>query len=381
MLRRFLFIFIVLFAALISLFVYWRLTANDMSILLREGEPIAIRLALLDDKQGLGKDSLEFLAQIIIFPKQKGLLLYCVNTDAHYNGDLIRKMSPRSADHFGDYTELYSKDYIHIKRSQGERLLDILGGITFFVGETLFLKGTEYQYPNGVRYYPGEQIFEYMFSYQSVQKQSSAPKNPQERLLRQESMLLNLYWQRKILAAQLATQKLQSLALDLISSSLSQAELVSLMEYLLDEDIHLSVLELPLELRRYRGRNILSVKEERAAKFFRDRFAKAKIRWQKDQENYALQILNGTPTPGLARRLKFSLQNLGPRIIDVDNYEPKPLLRTMLVERSGDTSIAKHLMELMYMNKERVSFRRKISDIELSLIIGNDFSLKKFQLR
>ena len=107
---------------------------------MQEEKPIAIRLALLDDRQGSGGDRLEFLAQLIVFPKQKGVFLYCVNTSAYQEGDLIRKMSPSSADNFGDYTGFYSSDYIHIKRSQGERLLDILGGITFFVEEDIISK-------------------------------------------------------------------------------------------------------------------------------------------------------------------------------------------------------------------------------------------------
>ena len=91
----------------------------------------------------------------------------------------------------------------------------------------------------------------------------------QERLFRQESMLLNLFWRRKILAAQIEDEadKLQPLALDMVSSSLSDAELASFLGYLLKDEIHLSVLEVPLELRRHKGQNALHVKEERAAKF------------------------------------------------------------------------------------------------------------------
>ena len=389
MLKRLSFVLAGLFVLLISLISYWRFNADDMSILLREKEPIAINLALFDDRYGLRGDRLEFLAQMIVFPKEKGIILYCANSNAYHKGKLIRKMNPRSADNFGDYTSLYSSEYIHIKASDGERLLDVLGGITFFVEETLFLKGAKYQYPSGVRYYPGEQVFEYMFRERSnisqvsgtTIKQKSFQKNPQERLFRQESMLLNLFWQRKDIAAQLGSSELKSFASKMISTSLSQKELYTLLNYILDEDINLKIFELPLEIGRRKGKKILQVKEERAEKLFRDQIAKAQISWKKSKENYSLQILNGTPLPGMARRLKFSLQNLGPNIIDVDNYEPKPLAQTMIVERSGDTAIARHLMELVYMKKERVSFNRQVSDIDLSLIIGNDFSLKRFQLR
>ena len=54
----------------------------------------------------------------------------------------------------------------------------------------------------------------------------------------------------------------------------------------------------------------------------------------------------------------------------------------MIIERSGNTYIAQKMMKLLNLNKDenRISFNRKASDIEISLLIGKDFSAKKLKL-
>ena len=373
--RRLWFIPLAVFAATVLYLSYWRFTANDVEILLQKDTPFAVRLALINEKK---EASLTFLGQLIVFPKHKHIVLYCVNTDAHYRKELIREMSPREADFFGNYSEIFSSNYIHITHSSGARLFDLLGGVTFFSEENLLLKKAVYQYPHGMHYYPGEHIFEYI-SNRRYKKNLSPENQYAGRLFRQESMLLNLFWNRKELASGINKSGLGPLAAGMISSGFSLAELSSLVDYILGENIHLNVLEIPLGLRRKKGRHFLYVKEKRAGQLFRNQLSRQKIRWLKSSDDYALQILNGTNTQGLARRIKSSLQNLDVHITDVDNYEPKPLFRTMIIERSGDTLTAKHLMDLMGMSPRRVSFYRKASDLDISLLVGRDFSLKKLQ--
>ena len=83
-----------------------------------------------------------------------------------------------------------------------------------------------------------------------------------ERLYRQESMLLNLFWQRNKIAVKLKQEGLQSIAARLISTSLTDASLNSLFHYLLQDKVHLNVLEIPLKLRDAKDSVILEVKEE-----------------------------------------------------------------------------------------------------------------------
>ncbi len=378
MLLRFFLILFVIFAFILSVLFYWQLTANDIELLLTKEKVFGVRLALLDDEKD---DSLEFLIQAIVFPEYKRVLLYFLNTDSYYGDDLIRKLSPSSADLFHNYTAISSNDYIHIRCKDAKRLIDLLEGVVLFTEKDVFLEKAKYQYPQGIHHYSGEQVLEYiLLKRQPEKRQSQKESSHVDRLFRQESMLLNLFWQRKAMAEHVSNDEMKNFIISLISTSLTNEELDSLLAYLLGEDIHLSTLEIPLELAAKQGKKITRVKESKV-NLFQNYLAKAKIGWAKPKDDYAVQILNGTQVQGLARRAKYSLQNLGPRIFDTDNYEPKPLIHTLILVRLGDTLPAMRLMHLTNMKSSRVIFARQASDVDLSLLLGTDFNAKKLVLK
>ncbi len=385
--RVFIIIIGIIFLLIIFPLWYWYDSYNDINTLLKGHEPFAIRLAFIDDSKKDDDDSLSFLSQVIIFPKQKRIMLYCVSTKAHYDGDLLSAMEPSSAIKFKKYTGLSNRKYIHVKASSGARLLDLFGGVTVFFEKPVFFEDSEYQYPISTHQLPGGQVFEYILANLSRKNNQDLKDNPQANLYRQESMILNMFWQRNKLRSQLEnnfyalSDELKLLITSMIDTNFSLKELDSFFHYIMDGDVHLSALEMPLEFIKSNGRKVLNIKSKRAGRHFRDKVTQAKISWRKPDESYSVQILNGTHLRGLGRRVKFSLQNLSPRVIDVDNYEPKPLLKTMILERSGSTFIAKQLIELMRLDRNVVSFYRQASDIDVTFLVGNDFNKNRFQKR
>ncbi len=379
---------------LILYIFYWRLTANDIELRLQKDDPFAIRFVVTNDQEN---DELIFIGQIIIFPKYKRIVLYSVNSDAYHNAEIIREKGLGSADMLESFSEFTNNNYIHIKSSQGSRLLDLMDGITFFSEKATIIGNAEYQYPRGMRYYPGEHIFEYLVKKENPMKKSKKnhytyrDRNNQKipaiirkakHHFRQESILLNLFWQRHILAENIEKNQLTALAMKLITTDFTSVELSSLLQYILKENVHLNVMEVPLEISQKRkGKQRLNIKDERAGQLFRDQISRYKIKWLKPDTDFATQILNGTEIQGLARRVKFSLQNMGIRVTDVDNYEHKPLPQTNIVSRSGDTLMARHLMDTMNLSFQNVSFYRKASDIEISLMLGQNFNRKIFLLK
>ncbi len=385
--KRILLILIILLVTVVGYFVQRRATADEIELLLDSSNPFAVRCALIDDTN---RDQLAILLQAIVYPAHRRLALYFIRTDATYNDDEepIYTMSPSQADRFEDYTGISSIYYIQIKRSDFARLIDLVEGLDFFTEQPHFFKEAKYQYPQGSHYYPGEQLLEYALSTRydvgegQLQKKRLRKKPTDsfdiDRLFRQESLLLNLLWQLQECKEKLSDGEMQDIALALPETNLNQSELLSLFQFLSSKNpVHYKALEMPLT--KEDGK--LLVKEEKARIFFQQ--------FQDDlntgrlivAENITAEILNGTEVRGLAARLKRHLQNRGLQVLGVDNYEYQPLRHTILLERSGDTFPAAHIMELLSLPRSRIVFHRSVLDIGESLLIGSDLDPKKLRIR
>ena len=107
---------------------------------------------------------LAFLGQLILYPKEKKILLLNIPTDAYYasKSKPIKELEINAADKFHKLTGLRNIYYIHVQASQALRLFNSLGGLKFFNMHSFSLKNSQYQYPPGEHYYSGEQILEYI---------------------------------------------------------------------------------------------------------------------------------------------------------------------------------------------------------------------------
>lgn len=161
-------ILIAIAVPLLLMLCYWiyaRLTADSLELLLSSDEPLALRIAL-EDSNAAGEDELAALAQIVIFPEYKRVLFYFVNTDAHATDDdsPLKKESARSADFFEILTGLDSKYSISIHRKQAAHAINLMGGLTLFLEEPYKFDSQKFSYPQGVRFMPGEQAMEFALS-------------------------------------------------------------------------------------------------------------------------------------------------------------------------------------------------------------------------
>ncbi len=376
MIKKIVFFILFILILLSGFFTYLNLGVDQIQVLIQKNVPFSVRIAVLDDTQN---DSLEFLAQFIVYPKYKHIILYALNTEANLNDKLIQKLSPVDADNFEAYTQIENTHYIHLRRSQASRLLDLYQGMNFYLEDNVFLKNSQYQYPKGSHYFSGEQLFEYFIN-QTLKSEENREFSFMERLYRQESIFLDLFWQRQSTEVN-SNVKINNFAMRLIDTNFKFKELESLMKFILDSEVYLQTLEVPLQLLSKNGKQILKVNEERAPQVYKEFIARSQIKWLKPTDNFSVQILNGTETSGLARIVRDALQNIGPNILDVDNYKYKPLMKTMLLECSGNTYIAQKMSQLLNMGRNRVGFTRKASDIEISFLVGQDFSAKKLKLQ
>lgn len=374
-------ILIAIAVPLLLMLCYWiyaRLTADSLELLLSSDEPLALRIAL-EDSNAAGEDELAALAQIVIFPEYKRVLFYFVNTDAHATDDdsPLKKESARSADFFEILTGLDSKYSISIHRKQAAHAINLMGGLTLFLEEPYKFDSQKFSYPQGVRFMPGEQAMEFALSRITSQPDRDYLTGV-DRLLRLESLLLNLLWIRSELAESVATPEVRGILKKKIKTSLTEEELTTLMEYLLDEDTEYGMMEVPLQIKHQGRKKWLEIKPRSGHSLFTS-YKEDLKGGQLRSDNFPVEVLNGTETPGLARRVKQFLQDRGLQVLDADNYAHKPHPNSVLVERSGDTFRANHLYKITGIEKKRVVFHRGYLDVYGSFIIGNDFTTRQLK--
>lgn len=358
-------------------FIYRSLNANDLEKRLAETEPIGVRLALQEET---GETSLEIVAQMVLYPEHDRVLFYFLNTDAQFDedDDPISGESPRSADRFSRFTGVDSDYSVTISRHNLVRLLNLAGGLDYFLEDVVVLEGALFQYPRGVQFWPGDQIVEYALG-RTPTEPERAHLSGVERLLRIESVLLNFFWKKEAYLEKFAGEEIWGAAFALFDTDLSSGEARSLLEFIARKKVHSSVLEVPLEAvnaERRRGKKLL-VKDQRA-KLLYNGFHDNMVAGRLNSDQFSMEVLNGTEISRLANRVQQYLKDRGTQVLDADNYPYKPVLSTVVLERSGNSYSARKLLEMTGMKAERVFFSRQVTDVDLSMVLGEDFDIKKF---
>ncbi|MCB1172941.1 MAG: LCP family protein [Leptospiraceae bacterium] len=356
--------------------IIWYYSANDLGVLLRQSEPFGIRIALIDNSQA-DTELTAALGQLLVFPEQKRLLLYSANTDARYEADAspLAEQSPFSADQFKEYTDLRNSYYITLTTQSLQRIIDLAGGTTIFLEDNLIFDQQDYSYPHGVLLMSGEQVVEFMLA-RHTEQPDRAWLNGVDRLRRMESMLLNLYWHRKQWQRSFEQKETAELALSWIETDLGLSEMETLLAFVSAADVHLAVQELPMKQEIGPNGPTLLIKAK-SARIIYNSYKEDVLSGRDRPDNFPVEVLNGTETGGMARRVKQFLQDRGLQVLDADNYRYKPLQHSSIVERSGDTWHAHHLMELTGIKPRYVSFKRQPMDVEGSFIIGTDFKINQ----
>lgn len=345
-----------------------RFFSNQLEKRLNDNAAVPIRLTIKE------KDKIEMLAQMIVFPEQKWMLFYFVNTDA-FQPDASKPISDQAAlfaDNFEKYTGFKSAYSIELTRQSIARLIDLTEGFPVYLEAAQALPGSSFQYPAGRSRFSGEQAAEYALVRRPQPGQEHM--NGLERMRRMETVLLNVFWNLEKLESKMRAKPLKEFAIKLVETDLTSAELLSLGAFI--GTCNVTILEVPLELGPDRR---LVVKEKRARTVYSEFFDNLRSgRLKKDV--FSLEVLNGTEVGGLARRVKQFLQDRGVLVLNADNYPIKPVPKSVVLVRSGRTSLGHHMMEMTALPGESVFFDRGIQDVDVTILLGQDFDIKKLQV-
>lgn len=349
--------------------------ASGLQERLRGEDAFGVRIAILEDKH------MPVLAQLALFPKKNQAFLIFLNTEARFPDDKVQvaSMSPSSADNFERYTGIPNHYHLEITRANAVRLLDIGGGLPFFLEAPVFFKESRFQYPQGLELFSGMRLAEFALA-QLRTKEEDELYTSIDRIYRTESVALSVIWRIKRLRAAFADARVARLGYSLVSTNMEAPEITALLDFL-QEEAFTAVAEIPLEPgpARRRGFGDFVVKPDSARKLFaeyKDQLAGGTLR----KETYPVELLNGTDTKGLAGRVKRLLNEQGPQVLTLGNYEYKPLAHSIILDRVGNTFGAASFSRKSGVKRDRVFFLRKASQVSLSLLIGNDFAVQQIEL-
>lgn len=369
-------VLVVVALSLGAIYLCSRMGSNDVDKRIRENTPFTVRIAVVNETDS---NAVDLLARLSIYPEQNRLLLYFVNTDAYYEGiDFpIRRMNPESADRFNSLLGVSTDYHIHVKRAELARLIDLAEGIHYFNENPTVLEKSDFQYPQGIQFFSGEQATEFAFARLNEKRDTDGLASI-DRLYRMESIALNVYWQLPTLAEKLKKYEVKSMAAGLVDTNMTVDELRSLFDFLSSGDRpHTVVLETPLTLEKYPVTKLI-IKDKRVRGLFSEFSDNMKL-GKYEGEDFTLEVLNGTDTPGMARRLKQFFQDKGVSVLSIDNYPYKPVAESVLLDRSGNSFYSQKLSDITSIPSEKVFFRRQAAEVENVFIIGEDFSARKLQ--
>jgi hypothetical protein len=206
-----------------------------------------------------------------------------------------------------------------------------------------------------------------------------------DRVYRAESLLLNMIWRGENYYSKVKADTLWLFLTALFKTGLKPDELNALAKFLTDPDLRTGVLEVPLSEfdngRDRLGRPVKSllVNEERAAAIYKEFAAKVEDK-SLFKSAFHVEIMNGTDIPRLGTRVRQYITGYDISVLSVDNYEPKPLLNTYVIDRSGNTVYSARLLHMTALDRDRLYISRNPSDVDTTILLGNDFNIRKLRL-
>jgi hypothetical protein len=332
-------------------------------------DPVHIRIALQDKND----QTLFLYGRLIIFPKSQRALFFFVNTEARTeaHADPLRKGFGVFDDPMKQITGQGHDYQITVSPESFSRLIDLTDGVDFFVEDPVTFDRGNFQYPDGVQLFSGEQAKEFSLIKGRFEKGSEYLADI-DRLFRAESILLNVLWQLPGKMTQIDRPEQIRLMHSLLDTDLSEEKFRELLLLFgADRPFDVSVLEAPLELAGT-GEKVLLFRSDRSRLLYNDyvRSMDGKV------DGFPIQVLNGTATSRLASRVKDLIHNRGVRVLKTDNYRIQDFATTTAIEYSGDFRKARLLMELLGLSEKQVFFRRRALDLHATVIMGKDFNMK-----
>jgi hypothetical protein len=324
-------------------------------------------------------DQYYFSVLISLYPKEKKAGLFFINPLSNFNGD-DSTLEEEGKSAIGIVESNLSKILgfnpnftLKINSSKFKKIINLAGGIPFYFEPKTAVQSTIYDRPNSGSYMlDGEDAFDYLTKISS--------KNPMDyvgRLERQESALLSFYFNSRGQIADIKKPWIIYLY-SLLDTNLDENEWSSLVDFLLSEEIHFGISELPGELNSIEKTDlfVLRIKKDTAKIAYNKFEADLLSEFFADSERTRTEVLNGTAINGLAKKAKSLLAENRIKVLSVENAWTINIKESVVLDRSGNSKVSSKISTTLN-HMPRYFVIRKELGLDSTVVLGEEFDKTK----
>lgn len=311
---------------------------------------------------------------LILYPKERRAIVYFANDllALPKESKLLRDLGKASLSELKEFIKNavgFSPTYtIQYDEEVFVRLIDLLGGLPFYLETLKYSKTDAYQFETGMENFSGEEIQHFALSNQQMDLQTSIGS-----VYKKESLFLATY---DSVFRDETIFKRESIFLlsSLLKTNLSKEEIFQLSDFFKKNRISFLTVEIPAESKL----NLSTKKEYLEANFdsFKNSFSnlEKEILGNEFGENELskLEVLNGTDINGLGKRGKSYLVDKRYRILSVGNAWRNDFKNTYIFNRSGNTAFTDSLLKDLENGIVAHSIQKDLG-IDATVVVGENF--------
>jgi polyisoprenyl-teichoic acid--peptidoglycan teichoic acid transferase len=320
-----------------------------------------------------------FSVWITLYPRDKKVGLYFVNPLSQFESEddtLIKLKTGALKTVEKELAEILgqSPNYkITIQENNFKRIIDLAGGLPVYFEPKATVTSLKYNRPNNGNYVlDGEDAFDYLTKLDGKEALSFV-----YRLEKQESALLSFYsfiHNNK----ELIKKPWLQFFVSLIDTNMSEDEVSSLIDFLLEDEIYFGVSELPGEIQASSNKDEFSLKirKDTAKIAFKKFEADLLSEFFADTERSRVEVLNGTSLNGLAKKGKSLLNERRIKVLSVENAWSDDFKESIVLNRSGNTKISTKVAEAIQSQNVFFSIRKELG-LDATVVLGENFGKTK----
>lgn len=325
------------------------------------------------------KDDYYFSVLVSLYPKEKKCALFFINPLSSFEGDdetLEQLGSSAPSKLEGELNRIldFSPNFIlKINETNFKKIINFSGGLPFFFEPKISITSKSYKRPDSGFYnLDGDDAYDLLTSLSSNQALDYVA-----RLEKQESALLSFY--HKIYSKREEIKRPWfSFLYTFLNTTMDENEWLSLVDFLLEDEVFFGVSELPGELIGIEktDRFMLRIKKDTVKIAYSKFEADILSEFFSDTERTRTEVLNGTNINGLAKKAKSLLAENRIKVLSVENAWSDSIKDSVVLDRSGNSKVSSKISATLD-NMPRFFIIRKELGLDSTVVLGDDFDKAK----
>lgn len=324
-------------------------------------------------------DNYYFSVLISLYPKEKKCALFFINPLSSFEGDdeTLEQLGSSAPSRLeGELNRIlgFNPNFIiTINETNFKKIINFVGGIPYYFEPKTFTPSNSFNRPESGYYnLDGKDAYDLFTSLNSNRALDYVA-----RLEKQESAILSFY-NKVFLSKDEIKKPWFTFLYSIIQTNMEESEWLSLIDFLLAEEIYFGVSELPGELIGIEktDRSMLKIKKDTVKIAYNKFEADILSEFFSDTERSRIEVLNGTSINGLAKKAKSLLSENRIKVLSVENAWSSNIKESIVLDRSGNSKVSFKISNTLN-NMPRFFIIRKELGLDSTVVLGEDFDKAK----